>query len=170
MPIKAPAKGYAAVTEVPADRSRAEIERILVRYGADKFQYGGDDALHLAAGSFRLGGRFRRIRIPLPTRESFRTTEQGRARTPGGITSYEQAVRSRWRAAALIINPGLEAIEAGISTLEQEFLAKGLLPNNQTVGEWVGPQVEQVDASGQMPRSLPGLPELAHQRPTGEAA
>ncbi len=162
---------YAAKTEVPADRSRAEIERILVRYGADKFQYGWDDELHLAAVSFRLGGRFMRILIPLPTRDSFRTTETGKARTsPAAMTSaYDQAVRQRWRAASLIIKAKLEAIEAGISTLEQEFLANLLLPNNQTVGEWVGPQVEAVYSSGQMPRSLPGLPNPAHQLPTGEA-
>jgi hypothetical protein len=162
---------YAAKTEVPADRSRAEIERILVRYGADKFQYGWDDALHLAAVSFRLGGRYLRILIPLPTRESFRLTERGQARTPGGITTaYEQAVRQRWRAAALIIKAKLEAIEAGISTLEQEFLANLLLPNNQTVGEWVGPQVAAVYASGTMPRVLPGLPEPGPQLPAGEEA
>jgi hypothetical protein len=162
---------YAAKTEVPADCSRAEIEAVLVRYGADKFQYGWDDALHRAAVSFRLGGRYLRIVLLLPTRKSFRTTEQDRARTPDGITSaHKQAVRQRWRAAALIIKAKLEAIEAGISTIEQEFLAKGLLPNNQTVGEWLGPQVAAVYASGTMPRVVPGLPEPGPQLPAGEEA
>jgi hypothetical protein len=31
---------YASNTDVPSDRSRAEIERTLVRYGADEFMYG----------------------------------------------------------------------------------------------------------------------------------
>jgi len=31
---------YAEGTSVPADRSRAEIERTLTRYGADQFAYG----------------------------------------------------------------------------------------------------------------------------------
>ncbi len=162
---------YAAVTDVPADRSRAEIERSLVRYGADKFPYSGDDDRPLAAERFRLGGRFMRILIPLPTRESFRFTEAGRARTPvSAIAADDQAVRRSLRAAALISKAKREAIEAGISTIEQAFLAKGILPNNQTVGEWVGPQVEHVYASGQMPRRLPGLPDPGHPLPTGEAA
>jgi len=31
---------YAAKTEVPIERSRAEIERMLIRYGAKAFQVG----------------------------------------------------------------------------------------------------------------------------------
>lgn len=31
---------YAQGTEVPADRSRAEIERMLIRFGADQFVSG----------------------------------------------------------------------------------------------------------------------------------
>lgn len=162
---------YAAGTAVPADRSRAAIVRSRVRYGADKFQYGGDDERPWAAERFRLDGRFMRIRIPLPTRDTFRLTERGQARTPVSRTAaYEQAVRRSLRAASLSSNPGLEVIEAGISTLEQEILANLRLPNNQRVGEWIGPQVEQVYSTGPMPRALPGRPDPGHQLPTGEAA
>ena len=34
---------YASTTEVPADRSRGEIEKTLMRYGADQFMYGWND-------------------------------------------------------------------------------------------------------------------------------
>lgn len=33
---------YASDTSVPVDRSKAEIERILERYGASAFMYGWD--------------------------------------------------------------------------------------------------------------------------------
>jgi len=36
----APRSKYAEGTEVPIDRSKAEIERVLAKYGADEFVYG----------------------------------------------------------------------------------------------------------------------------------
>ena len=56
----------------------------------------------------------------------------------------------------LIVKAKLEAIEAGISTIEREFLADVVMPNNQTVGQWLAPQIEQVYLSGKMPPLLPG--------------
>ena len=65
-------------------------------------------------------------------------------------------MRQRWRALVLIVKAKLEAIEAGISTLEREFLADIIMPNNQTVGQWLAPQIEQVYLTGKMPPLLPG--------------
>lgn len=33
---------YAAATDVSSDRTRAEIEKTLLRYGAERFSYGWD--------------------------------------------------------------------------------------------------------------------------------
>jgi hypothetical protein len=52
----------------------------------------------------------------------------------------------------------LEVVEAGISTVEQEFLNAIVLPNGSTVGEWIGPQVGGVYARGEMPALMPGGP------------
>jgi hypothetical protein len=65
-------------------------------------------------------------------------------------------VRQRWRALALVIKAKLEAVEAGISSVEDEFLSFIMLPNGSTVGEWVQPQIERVYESGSMPALLPG--------------
>lgn len=53
----------------------------------------------------------------------------------------------------------LEAVAAGITTFEDEFLAHTLLPNGATVGEWAAPQIEAVYADGgrHMPALLPGV-------------
>jgi len=58
---------YASKTRVGSDRSKAEIERLLTRYGADGFGYlySGKDAMV----AFRLNNRSIKIRLPLPSRD-----------------------------------------------------------------------------------------------------
>ena len=58
--------------------------------------------------------------------------------------SYDQACRQRWRALLLVIKAKLEAVTAGISTIETEFLANIVLPDNTIcVGEWMLPQIDR---------------------------
>lgn len=148
---------YAAKTSVPSDRSRAEIERTLVRYGADSFGYGWEEGRAIIM--FRANGRHVRFVLPVPDLDDmeFQTTDTGRARSQGSAeAAYEQAVRQRWRALALVIKAKLEAVETGIVTFEDEFLAHLVLPNNETIGDWIRPQVENAYETGDMPSLLPG--------------
>lgn len=149
---------YAAGTDVSSDKSRAEIERTLHRYGADAFSYGWQDGE--AVVQFIMAGRRVIFRLALPDRnaDEIRLTPSKKwERSPEEQErAYEQAARQRWRALALVIKAKLEAVEAGIGTLEQEFLANIALPSGATVGQWVGPQLEQVYSGGQMPALLPG--------------
>jgi hypothetical protein len=149
---------YAADTEVPSDRSRAEIERILERYGANSFMYGWQD--NRAVIGFEINDRRFRILIPLPNKGGFAVTETGRKRTSQDAmrSAYEQATRQRWRAAALWIKAVLEAAESGIITLEEALQPFIVLPNGMTAGEWLAPQIEQAYGTGRMPPMLPGLP------------
>lgn len=150
---------YAVSTEVPADRSRSEIERTLQRYGASHFAYGwGPDG---ATVGFTAAGRHVRFQLPMPDRDdpAFTRTETGRDRSPTAAqAAWEQACRSSWRALALVVKAKLEAVSAGITTFEAEFLAHIILPNGLTVGEWAAPQLEAVYADGgrSMPALLPG--------------
>lgn len=146
---------YAAQTEVPADRSRSEIERLLVRYGATAFQYGweGDKA----AVGFRIDSRYVRILMPMPQPGDVELTAAGKMRSEAAtLRAHEQAVRQRWRALALIIKAKLEAVASGISTVEREFMSDIVLPNNETVGQWLAPQIEAAYQGGKMPLLLPG--------------
>lgn len=148
---------YAASTEVSSDKSRTEIERTLRRYGATAFTYGWEDTT--AQVMFKLDGRQIRFRLPLPDPQSqeFTLTPTGRDRSAGAAEeAYEQAVRQRWRALALVIKAKLEAVEAGISTVEDEFMAAVMLPDGRTVGDWLGPQLGAVYAKQAMPALLPG--------------
>lgn len=151
---------YAAGTEVPADRSRAEIERTLRRYGAKAFAYAWEeDGAPVATIAFKLADRQVRMRLPLPNPESreFTVTPTGKSRTAAAATAaYEQATRQKWRALALVVKAKLEAVDAGISTVEREFLADIALPGGTTVGEWAAPQLAAVYAGASMPALMPG--------------
>jgi len=148
---------YAANTEVSSDRSRSEIERTLRRYGASAFGYAWEG--QSAQIAFRLADRQIRFTLPLPDQRSreFTLTPTGRERSRSSAEeAYEQAVRQRWRALALVIKAKLEAVEAEISTVEREFLDAIMLPDGRTVGDWLGPQLAAVYTSNSMPALMPG--------------
>lgn len=148
---------YAERTEVSSEKSRAEIERTLRRYGASAFAYGWQGLE--AQVMFELADRRVRFAIPMPDPhdDKFTLTATGRERSEAATEKeYEQAVRQRWRALALVIKAKLEAVEAKISTVEKEFLAHVVLPDGSTVGDWAAPQLEVAYSRGQMPALLPG--------------
>lgn len=150
---------YASQTSVSVERSRAEIERTLLRYGASKFVYGWDreEAVIAFVVSNEGTGDLRQVRfkVHVPARDDFFKTPTGRRRSPAQAErEWEQAQRQRWRALLLVIKAKLEAIEAGIATFEDEFLAYTMLPSGQTVGEWMHPQLDEAYAQGTMPTSL----------------
>lgn len=146
---------YAEGTSVDVATSRAELERTLVRYGADGFAYGWEGARAMV--QFRSQGRFVRFLLAVPERSDFEQTEAGNARTSdAAITkAWEQAQRQRWRALNLVVKAKLEAVEAGITTFEEEFLAHIVLPDGSTVAESALPAIARAYATGEMPRLLP---------------
>lgn len=148
---------YAQSTSVASDKSRSEIERTLTRYGAESFMYGWDQSRALVG--FVVNDRQIRFVLPMPdrnAREFTHTTARGYRREPKAAEeAYEQAIRQRWRALALVIKAKLEAVEAGIVTFEEEFLAHFLLPGGHTVGDLVVPQIEHAYATGSIPALMP---------------
>lgn len=155
---------YAANTEVSSSRSREEIERILIRYGADQFMYGWRDTD--AVIGFRKDGRQIKFILPMPNKADRRFTHSSRGlRAPETIAKeYDQAVRQLWRALALVIKAKLEAVEAGISIFEDEFMANIVLPDGVTVGQWMRPQIAEAYRVGSMPALLPMLPAPEEER------
>lgn len=143
---------YAATTEVTSQKSRAEIERTLARYGADSFAYGWDAGQAMVG--FHMHNRRMRFLLPLPNRNDpafTHTPTRGTLRTPAAAeAAYEQAVRQSWRALALVIKAKLEAVEAGIVGFEQEFAMHMVLPDGRTVADHVVPAIETAYATGQV--------------------
>lgn len=137
---------YAKGTTVPIEKSRNEIEQILIRYGANQFIAGWDSDKQ-AMVSFRIKERFVKIMLPLPDRQKVRSQN-----------AWDQLCRSRWRALLLVIKAKLEAVASGITSVEDEFMADIVLPEGQTVKQWLKPQIALAYEKGGMPKTLPGLP------------
>ncbi|HPP53681.1 MAG TPA: hypothetical protein PK777_12075 [Thermoguttaceae bacterium] len=102
-------------------------------------------------------GGWPRCSLPLPDREEFARSKRGRRKQEHILKAWEQACRQRWRALALAVKAKLEAVESGLSTLEEEFLAWILLPGNTTVGQLMRPQIERAYLTGDMPPGIAGL-------------
>ena len=114
----------------------------------------------------------RRVRfiLPLPDRQAkeFTHHERGPRTADAAERLYEQAIRQRWRALALVIKAKLEAVESGISEFEDEFLANIMLPTGETVGEWIRPQIAESYLTRTMPPMLPMLPAPSSDMGKGE--
>jgi hypothetical protein len=150
---------YAEKTEVSSDRTRSEIEATLRRYGATQFAYGWDPGA--ATLGFGISNRLVRFRLPMPNPKDRRFTHTEsrnlQRSADAAAAEYDRAVRQSWRALALVIKAKLEAVAAGITTIEEEFLAHVVLPNGSTVGEWARPQIEVAYDTQQMPALMPGV-------------
>jgi hypothetical protein len=144
---------YAARTTVTPEKTRAEIEKTLQRYGATGFGYLTEATS--ATILFKMPDSHKRtrvIRLTLLLPDERRYTKAG----------YQQEVRQRWRALALVIKAKLEAVASNISTLEVEFMAQTVLPSGQTVSEWLTPQLDEAFDQQLMPgRLLPGVGETS---------
>jgi hypothetical protein len=132
---------YAQSTSVSSDKTRAEIDHCLTRYGATGFMYGwqGDAALI----AFAMRGRSVKFLLPLPAKSDHQFTHHsfGPHKPEAALAQWEQACRQRWRALALCIKAKLEAVECGITTFKHEFLAHFATPDGRTVGEVIIPQL-----------------------------
>lgn len=150
------ASRYAASTDVPAERSEMDIKRVLRMHGADTVATVETNGR--AQVLFEMKGRRIVFALELPDRRSHEFTHHSRgARTAASADAvYDQAVRQRWRALHLVIRARLEAIEAGIETFEEAFLAHIQLPSGETVGQATAPAIDAAYAGEPMPALLPG--------------
>lgn len=151
---------YAKDTTVSVEKSKAEIEKLVTKYRASQFVSGWSG--NQAVIGFSMKERQVKFLLPLPDKKEKRFTvdTRGYSRATGvAERMWMQEVRSRWRALSLVIKAKLEAVESGITSFEEEFLAHIVLPNGSTVGNWVGPQLQEIYAQGQMPHLLPGAGE-----------
>lgn len=147
---------FAEGTTVPAEKTRAEIESTLRRFGADAFSSGFDAGLAFIA--FRARDRFIRIVIELPDRREFAQSPTGKPRTDNAAReAYEAECRRRWRSVGLLVKAKVAAVQDGIAEFESEFLANVVMPDGRTVAELTRPGIASAYETGNVPRLLPGL-------------
>lgn len=143
---------YAEGTTVPITQSQTEIQNTLRRYGASGFMVGFDD--DQAAVAFKLNGLHVRFTLRIPTDpDEFARTRGGQRRAPAArATAMDAETRRLWRALALAIKAKLEAVDSGIVTFEEEFLAHIVLPDGRAFAEHAMPAIQQAYANGGVPR------------------
>lgn len=129
---------YAARTKVGADQTKAEIERTLNRYGAERFAYFSEASKAIIV----FEAHARRIRFDLPLPE-------------GAGDKVAQAQRARWRALLLCIKAKLESVESKIETFEEAFLAHVVMPDGRTVAEHTQPRIAAVYEGKEVQALLP---------------
>ena len=137
---------FAARTTVSVDKTRAEIEQTLKRYGATAFAYltEADRAMIL----FEAHQRRIRFDLPLPPlRDSM---------TAASLKAGEQIHRQRWRALLLCIKAKLESVESKIESFEEAFLSHIVLPDGSTVGQHATKSIALAYSSNKM------VPMLLH--------
>jgi hypothetical protein len=154
---------YASETTVPVERSKAEIEQLLIRYKATAFTSGWQEGAAFIA--FQIKGLYIRFTLPVPNRSEKRFTHKVvrghlTKRTEGQAErAWEQEHRQRWRALLLVVKAKLEAVEIGISSLEHEFLAFIVMPGDVQLGDWLIANAIPSIRDGRMP--LLALPPRA---------
>lgn len=150
---------YAENTQVNESRSREEIERMLMRFGATEFGY------MTKPGEALIGFVFRGLRVQFtvaqPQRDDpeFATTPTGRKRrdTTAAYKAWEQECRRRWRSLAAVVKAKLVAVDDGVATFETEFLPYMVTSDGRTVGQRLVPRLESAIQSGKGFLALPKL-------------
>ncbi len=152
---------YARESDVPVAKSKAQIEAESDRYGATGFGYGKDVEAGMAMISFRLENSDYRIYVPLPdpNGDEVRLTQAGQRRNAAAQRAYYGKLeRQRWRGIYLYIKGLFEAAAIGVTTVERAFLEHRVIPGtNQTVGQWIAPQMRQLAQRHTPPPLLPGI-------------
>jgi hypothetical protein len=150
---------YAKGTSVAVDRSEAEIRALLRRYGATGFIIG--ESMGRAQIAFEMHDRRVIMRLVLPERSEKRFHQTAARRTTRSpevaLQLWEQACREKWRSLVLALKAKLEAVQSGIETFDQAFMAHIMLPSGDTIGEWASREENQRALfSANHPPLLPG--------------
>lgn len=151
---------YARGTNVPAEQTRMEIERIVNKYGATAFTYGINSLKAMI--QFEANERIVRFILPLPQVTDKCVIQKRVGKYLKTIPfdqrarRAEQLARERWRALRICILSKLEAVQAGITQFEEEFFAHVVDPSTgKTVYELVSPRIAIAYSDHPKPIALP---------------
>lgn len=133
---------YARNTEVPVERSQAEIEKLLRDRGGEKYNRGDDGKFEVVA--CQLNGRLLMFELPLVTDAEVRSAEKRAKRR-----------RSMWRALLLTIKAKFVSVDAGVESFDEAFLAQIVVPTDDgrasRVGRLAQAQIAAAYAKGTVP-------------------
>lgn len=137
---------FAEGTAVPVERTKAEIERTLTKYGATHF--GTMTAPEKATVYFQVKGRQVQWDIPMPKLGGY---DQRKA---------EAEIRRRWRVMLITIKAMLEAVDSKLLTFDQAFLSHIVIPGTaQTLGQVLTPKLDALYSGQSLPALLSENPQ-----------
>lgn len=131
-------------TTVAVEKSQGDIRRLLLEHGATSVGFGelreGDQGI--AVCEFGTDERRVRMRVPykLPDREEAEAkAKRARSKTVGQLLHdmNEQEAKRIWRVVAWNIKARLVAVEEGVETFEEAFLAHMVTSTGETVYEHI---------------------------------
>jgi hypothetical protein len=151
-------------TSVSIEKSQGDLRKLLTKHGAAQFAFGEerDGDTRMAAVSFRHRGYAVRLRVTLkaPSQSAIGSKySRARTKTREQVVDelYEQEERRVWRVLAWNIKARMVAVEEGVETFEEAFLAHLVNPQtNQTIYDELA-----LDGSVSLPGTLLELPERA---------
>lgn len=149
---------YAEGTTVPESKSRGEVEALLRKHGAGAMVVASDETRVIIRTVHTGSGWHLEFTLPLPTVDDF----PAKGRNNKAIDREARVAkerRRRWRALLLCLKAKFEAIETGITTFEEEFLAHTIVPEtDKPFGPWATQQLHNAYKGLPGPMRLPGLP------------
>lgn len=134
-----------ATTSTPVRNSKADVERVLLRYGADGLSvaqnYGSGTVLvsFIVPNSTEKGAPMVPVKLPIEVRRVYDklndrnatcTTEEIMGGDPKG---WAQAERVAWRNLVLWIDAALSAAQCGLQTITEAFFAHAVLDGGERV-------------------------------------
>jgi hypothetical protein len=146
-------------TNVPVEKSQGQIRKLLSGQGASRLAFGEEREAagrRWAAVTFVIGAHAVRLRVPLKPvdeREVRRKLMRARTKTQDEIrnTLYEHEEKRIWRVLAWNLKARMVAVQEGVETFEEAFLAHLLDPRTGTT------IYEQLAQSGQVQLTQPLL-------------
>ncbi len=148
---------YASNTKVSAEKSRAEIERLVMRHGADEFGYltRRDEAtIRFVYKNIPV-----EMTVPMPDRDEdrFRFTPcRSVERTDeAAFEEWQKEVRRCWRSLCLVIKAMLVGVDDGVITFEQAFMPYIVCLDGRTISQHVLPHLQNAIETGSKLKMLP---------------
>jgi hypothetical protein len=166
---------YAKGTHVPVTKTEAEIKKRITDRGASSVAMATkrlDDGQMFALVIFEIEGKQVRIdmKLPHPDSKEFTQTPQGWERSPQvAYKAWEEEVKRRYRGLKNYIVAQFDAIDSEIVNFETAFLGHLVLPNRQTVAQFMIPQFHAIYEEHEMPDMLPGLESTVKQLPEAKS-
>ena len=153
---------YAKTTTVSEGRSKAELEAILDRFGADEFAYGTSKARRCIMVGFKYNERHYRITVPMPSRDDDDirlTPTEGWVRSEAQIEKVLATEKKRkWRVLCAYIKALVVGVEENVLTWEEALLPYHLMNSGKTVAEEMLPRIAKAIKAGVLDTKL--LPDV----------